>query len=461
MQVASGDWFKLDLADVHPDSSIWFAPATDPLRVWPDQYNPAIENPKWAANLHGPWSEIGATFKRGPLKDAAAEPFALNYAFMALHDHIPVSFDRSSKQLLFDVRSSFAEADFICKKRNFYAALKFIAQYPEYHEMQGTLGLSEGTFCELIIPTIYSIAKHINFMDFAVRFWDWNHTPHFQERVLTSTDGAPIYISRSSNDFVRRITRSGKYKDFVVKVDLVTALFGLPVDYAWTVHGVMHDGTLWDLNKKRKKKIRAWEYSLGDKAYIGCEEMLTEFKKPKGGQLTQLQLRHNQIIKHYRGANSEGMVSQLKTPRKALNSRWRNDLPLLAAVVKISMHMMTLEERMRGPRFDHYGPWMAAPESILQQWEPSLSAAKQTAAKRKRAAPALTAAELEAMVEAALNILFDRDHGGRDQVPADELRLALSDGCAADASWHDIEHALASMEKANKVMLREGMIHII
>ena len=30
-----------------------------------------------------------------------------------------------------------------------------------------------------------------------------------------------------------------------------------------------------------------WEYSLGDKAYVGCDEFITEYKKPKGGELSR------------------------------------------------------------------------------------------------------------------------------------------------------------------------------
>ena len=42
--------------------------------------------------------------------------------------------------------------------------MAFIAKYPEYHEMKGTLGCSRGFFSETIRPTIFSIAKHINFI---------------------------------------------------------------------------------------------------------------------------------------------------------------------------------------------------------------------------------------------------------------------------------------------------------
>jgi len=46
--------------------------------------------------------------------------------------------------------------------------------------------------------------------------------------------------------------------------------------------------------------IKPWEYWLGDKAYVGCPEFLTEFKKPIGGQLNAEQIEWNLLLQHYR-----------------------------------------------------------------------------------------------------------------------------------------------------------------
>jgi hypothetical protein len=108
-----------------------------------------------------------------------------------------------------------------------------------------------------------------------------------------------------------------------------------------------------------------WEYSLGDKAYVGCDDFLTEFKKPPGGSLNEEHKEWNKLLQHYRGANSEALISQLKTPRNSLNGRWRGSLSLLSAVLHIAMNMMALEERMKGPRFDYCGPWPAAPRHVV------------------------------------------------------------------------------------------------
>ena len=50
-------------------------------------------------------------------------------------------------------------------------------------------------------------------------------------------------------------------------------------------------------NKERRAHIQPWEYWLGDKAYVGCPEFLTEFKKPKNGNLTAEMIEWNLLVR--------------------------------------------------------------------------------------------------------------------------------------------------------------------
>ena len=54
--------------------------------------------------------------------------------------------------------------------------------------------------------------------------------------------------------------------------------------------------------------------------------------------------------------------------RKALSTTWRGSFSLLAAVMKISAHMVGLQERMKGPRYDVFGPWPVCPPHIAAQY---------------------------------------------------------------------------------------------
>ena len=50
------------------------------------------------------------------------------------------------------------------------------------------------------------------------------------------------------------------------------------------------------------------------------------------------------------------MVAEVKQGHKALDTKWRGSFVRLAAILIIVVHMVALQERMRGPRHDCYGP---------------------------------------------------------------------------------------------------------
>ena len=52
-------------------------------------------------------------------------------------------------------------------------------------------------------------------------------------------------------------------------------------------------------NTNRRNLVRPREYGLGDKAYIGCPETLTELKKPRGGSISYDQAEWNMLLQFY------------------------------------------------------------------------------------------------------------------------------------------------------------------
>ena len=40
-----------------------------------------------------------------------------------------------------------------------------------------------------------------------------------------------------------------------------------------------------------------------------------------------------------------------------MHTTWRGSFTLLAAVMKIAAYMVGLQERMKGPMYDVFGPW--------------------------------------------------------------------------------------------------------
>ena len=103
-------------------------------------------------------------------------------------------------------------------------------------------------------------------------------------------------------------------------------------------------------------RVSSWEYGLGDKAYVGEPQLLTEWK---GAGLSAEQLEWNLTLQHYRG-RVEHLIAELKTGRRSVGRSTQpgaGSFSLLAAIMKISAHMVGLQERMKGPRYDVFGPW--------------------------------------------------------------------------------------------------------
>ena len=189
LQKSSGATFMLDIAQHEPSSSAWMPPAMDPLRVWPCQYDPVVENPAWASDPLGQWGGI-KPYQKGIKRDTGMDPAAFNYGYMALHDVIPCG-QISPGVLRYEPRN---EADLEARKRNYYAALAFIHRYPKYEDMESTIGVSDYLFVTQVGPAIYDMRAHAHFMDMELRHWDYNHTADFQERILWSVDGYPVEV---------------------------------------------------------------------------------------------------------------------------------------------------------------------------------------------------------------------------------------------------------------------------
>ena len=64
----------------------------------------------------------------------------------------------------------------------------------------------------------------------------------------------------------------------------------------------------------------------------------------------------------------EHLIGQVVDNRMALCTTWRGSFTLLAAVMKIAAHMVGLQERMKGPRYDVFGPWPVCPQQIAAQF---------------------------------------------------------------------------------------------
>ena len=71
---------------------------------------------------------------------------------------------------------------------------------------------------------------------------------------------------------------------------------------------------------------------------------------------------------HKTGGRNEHLVQSVKGGRKALSTTWRGSYSGICAVMRLTAHMVALQERMAGPRYDCYGPWAMCPADIVAQF---------------------------------------------------------------------------------------------
>jgi hypothetical protein len=228
-------WPKLKLAVPRLATQFWNPPATDPLAVWPDEYDTAPCNSAWA-KLHD-WRKARG-FDISTNADVGYEQYALNYTFARLGQIIPTR--AVGHELFYECETP---EHVQAKRNNLYAALLFIKHYPKYRRMKKTIGVSGATFTRVIRATIYLLATHIDFLEWELRYWHYNHTEHFDRVITISVDCFPVVCCGSSNRFIRRLCKSGKYKEYVLKGELTVMVgSGLPVWYNGLDIGVRHDG---------------------------------------------------------------------------------------------------------------------------------------------------------------------------------------------------------------------------
>ena len=76
---------------------------------------------------------------------------------------------------------------------------------------------------------------------------------------------------------------------------------------------------------------------------------VTEWKC-KDKDLTPSQISFNRLLQFYRG-RVEHIIGEVKK-HNTTGGRWRGSYELIQAIQKIVVHMTTLQERIKGPRYD-------------------------------------------------------------------------------------------------------------
>jgi len=177
----------------------------------------------------------------------------------------------------------------------------------------------------------------------------------FPINVTGSIDTFPIYIRRPKHSgFQSAMYNGGKYRKHIVKVQCIVNHAGTIIWYSGPHLGTSADINLWRIYKP-VNELYSNELLIGDKAYVGSKDILTEFKEYKYEEKTKKQKAWNRCIQWYR-SSVEHAFAYLKRFH-ILSGRFRGMISKsslrLAKALKILIHICTIYCRNHQMRY-HY-----------------------------------------------------------------------------------------------------------
>ena len=107
--------------------------------------------------------------------------------------------------------------------------LQFIHQYPKLCNMKRSLGFDKNHYYDVVEPALMLVAQDIDFVNFEHRLWEYNHNPHFYERVTFFVDTFPVWVANPVSRGLSRLVWQKKYGGPVLKGNLGVGNSGLPV----------------------------------------------------------------------------------------------------------------------------------------------------------------------------------------------------------------------------------------
>ncbi len=133
---------------------------------------------------------------------------------------------------------------------------------------------------------------------------------------------------------------SAKKKKHCIKYQLVVRILdGLIIAVEGPYMGSQHDLTIWKESAFRALFLEEDELVLGDKAYIGHNQMIVPWKK---NQIVYLwQWAFNLYLAHYRIV-VEQTIGKIKF-FKCFQTRWRNELELHPVAFYVVSHIVNIE----------------------------------------------------------------------------------------------------------------------
>lgn len=216
--------------------------------------------------------------------------------------------------------------------------------------------------------------NEINWND---RLSPYNHSPHFPHLFTGVVDTFPLRVLCPQHKALRGALYNPKYKQCVYKAQLGIDFLGRLILCTSPHLGLCYDGHIWA--RTAKPYLLPWEWWIGDGAYpklniifplilllfyliidiyISQTQMLSPYRHPPHGNLTNDEEFVNMVIAHYRARVEH--TNHLFERHGIFRGTFRGGIGLLSDAFYVIAHTTNIELCCH-LRYPPFGPWDHAP----------------------------------------------------------------------------------------------------
>jgi len=150
--------------------------------------------------------------------------------------------------------------------------------------------------------------------------WERRHGHHNMNKDIEEffgigtygyVDTFPIFVRRPKNSTHARYLYQGKYKSFIVKIQMIASHEGVPMFLSGPHIGVRSDIKIWRNAGPWAGGLESEGHCLGDKAYVSGRGIICPYKRRVGHDLNRAEKDYNLIHSWFR-ASIEHVFSQMK-----------------------------------------------------------------------------------------------------------------------------------------------------
>ena len=220
--------------------------------------------------------------------------------------------------------------------------------------------VTKPTFYNNIIPIIYLCAEHLDEIRWDDRLAFGNHHELADDFITFICDGFPQLVWNPVDPLMRSLLFvPDKYAAVVYKLHIAIDLVGNVVHFCGLHLGTTPDPLIWE-NTAASHPTERNEFGLGDLAYKGCDDIVTNFVAlAQYGPITALEDAYNKRMNKVR-ARVEHAVAEHVEGKQMFQGTYRGEPALLEASHLLYAHANRRARKFTGPKYPapsaKYGP---------------------------------------------------------------------------------------------------------